>query len=72
MILADVGAAVYNNPALLTSATTPAALANVTTNVATNTLTVAWPTGYTGKFRLTLVAYDGNAEASQSFLVTIS
>jgi parallel beta-helix repeat protein len=72
VLIADVGAAVYNDPALLTNATTPAALGNVTATVAGNTLTIAWTAGYAGEFRVYLSAIDGDAEARQSFLVTIS
>ncbi len=63
---------VYNNTALLYNATQPSAPIITATFPNPGSLKLAWSTGYTGTFQLTLTIGDGALETTQSFLVTVS
>ena len=70
MLVAQLGTAYYNNPALLTGATNTAV--PVTLSVTGNQLTITPNTGYTGTFVVIAAVTDGQTTASRSFKVTVS
>ncbi len=63
---------VYNNTALLYNATQPAAPSITATLLSGDPMVLAWASGYTGTFQVTLTIGDGAMESQQSFLVTVS
>ena len=71
VLVADVGVAVYNNPALLWDAQNTAV--PVTLSVSGNVLTIAPGAGYTGTFVVIASVNDGPGNsASQAFDVTVT
>ncbi len=68
--LAQLGAAVYANPALLLNANTPVAPAGLTASVSGNTLTVGSTARFAGTFQVAVTASDGILSTTETFLVT--
>jgi hypothetical protein len=68
----DVGAAVYADPTLLTTATVPASLASIVPTLTGSVLRIAWPANYRGAFNVNVAAFDGASEARQSFLFRVT
>jgi subtilisin-like proprotein convertase family protein len=69
--IANVGASVYNNPALLYNASQPAAPSGVTVSRTGDTLNLVWPSGFMGTFRVSITIGDGANEILETFLVTV-
>jgi hypothetical protein len=68
-LVAQVGTAVYSNPALLTGATNSSVPLNL--SVAGNQLTLSTPSGVAGTFVVTVTASDGTLSSSDNFLVNV-
>ncbi len=69
-LVANLGAAVYNNPALLTGAAN--AVVPVSLTIANNALTVAPSAGYAGSFEVIATVSDGVDTASQPIRVAVA
>jgi len=62
----------YQNPAQLTAATPPGALAGITANISGNNLTISDPGSYIGTVQITLNVSDGVLANTMTFLVTFT
>ncbi len=67
--IANLSAAVFNNPLLLLNGTAPQAATGVTAGLSGGTITLNAPASFVGTFEVTVAASDGIKTTTQTFVV---